>query len=324
MTLTAAGRAYLELLERSHAPNTMRTYYARMRTLEAAFGSTPLDEIDATRLVEWGLSHPVKPGTLRKLMQLLEALYDQAGLPSPVSQASKRIFSAASRTREHRCEERGELAHPVAAEEMGPLLEALPGPERDHVLLSYEAGLRPSEARGLRFGSIVWGRGTEDASRRLLVREQRYDDGTACALTKTGEERVVLISRRLRAFLLERYLAAGQDDSAYVLEERRGTTLRDNLAAACLECGIAPHRPKDFRDTYASLLLTEGVQLQWISHQLGHSDTRVTQRHYARWMTESYRQPWSVPEGYNPSDRLAQLDGWHSSTRAVPVADVSV
>jgi integrase len=38
------------------------------------------------------------------------------------------------------------------------------------------------------------------------------------------------------------------------------------------------------RDTFATLHLAAGVRLEWISKQMGHSSTTVTERHYARWL----------------------------------------
>ena len=46
---------------------------------------------------------------------------------------------------------------------------------------------------------------------------------------------------------------------------------------------IGHRSPKDLRATYGSWLLSLGVQLSYVSQQLGHSDVAVTARHYARW-----------------------------------------
>jgi integrase len=49
---------------------------------------------------------------------------------------------------------------------------------------------------------------------------------------------------------------------------------------------------KDLRDTFASQLLTAGVQLGYVSAQLGHADVAVTARQYARWIEDDhYREP---------------------------------
>lgn len=38
------------------------------------------------------------------------------------------------------------------------------------------------------------------------------------------------------------------------------------------------------RDTFATLSLDDGAPLEWISKQMGHASTLVTERHYARWL----------------------------------------
>ena len=46
--------------------------------------------------------------------------------------------------------------------------------------------------------------------------------------------------------------------------------------------GIGHRAMKDLRDTFASQLLTAGVQLGYVSMAHGHADVAVTARHYAR------------------------------------------
>jgi len=66
--------------------------------------------------------------------------------------------------------------------------------------------------------------------------------------------------------------------------------------------------PKDLRDTFASQLLTAGVQLGYVSCQLGHADVSVTARHYARWAGgDAYRSPLEVGEDEVPADLLSRL-----------------
>jgi len=56
--------------------------------------------------------------------------------------------------------------------------------------------------------------------------------------------------------------------------------------------GIGHRALNDLRDTFASQLLTAGVQLGYVSSKLGHSDVAVTARHYAKWAGgEMYRGP---------------------------------
>lgn len=67
--------------------------------------------------------------------------------------------------------------------------------------------------------------------------------------------------------------------------------------------------PKCLRDTFASQLLTAGVPLAYVSAQLGHAESSVTERHYARWIDrDGYRRPMEVYPGEVPADLLARLE----------------
>jgi hypothetical protein len=72
--------------------------------------------------------------------------------------------------------------------------------------------------------------------------------------------------------------------------------------------GVSGVRMKDLRDTFASQLLTAGVQLGYVSLQLGHSTVAVTAQHYARWVGEDeYRDPVHLEPDELPADVLAKL-----------------
>ncbi len=76
----------------------------------------------------------------------------------------------------------------------------------------------------------------------------------------------------------------------------------------CERAGIGKRALKDLRDTYACWLLAAGVQLGYVSQQLGHSDVELTARHYARWMGGAeYREPMELERGEVPADLLSRL-----------------
>ena len=65
---------------------------------------------------------------------------------------------------------------------------------------------------------------------------------------------------------------------------------------------------KDLRDTFASQLLTAGVQLGYVSQQLGHSNVATTADHYATWCGgDTYREPMQLEPGEVPADLLGRL-----------------
>ena len=83
--------------------------------------------------------------------------------------------------------------------------------------------------------------------------------------------------------------------------------------------GIGKRKPKDLRDTYASQLLTCGVQLGYISQQLGHAHADVTAQAYAKWCDRTaYRRPLEVRAGEVPADLLSRLGEAGTSGSSAP------
>ncbi len=173
----------------------------------------------------------------------------------------------------------------------------------------YEGGLRIGEALGLLWEDCWMGRDDTDATRHLKIQRQVDGNGRAIPLTKSGRTRQVAMSRRLRTMLLEYRMAQGRpEDSERVVGLARSTA-RKLLGTACKQAKLEPRKFKDFRDTFASLLVQHGISLTWVSMQLGHASVQTTQAHYARWLPrDGYTNPWQVPPGGVPTDLFAALD----------------
>ena len=124
------------------------------------------------------------------------------------------------------------------------------------------------------------------------------------------------LSRRLRTALRDLWLEAGQPEgSERILTRFHPRNYRTrHFDLVCSAAKIAGRTPKDLRDTFASQLLTAGVQLGYIGAQLGHADVATTARHYARWEgADAYRRPLEVAEGEVPADLLARIGDAHKS-----------
>lgn len=187
-------------------------------------------------------------------------------------------------------------------------------------LLMLDGGLRAGEVAGLRWADVAWGRDPGDLGRALLIRHAKAR-GRHDGAPKSGRERRVALSLRLRRALRDLWIAQGQPEGSQAVLPRfhpHNYQLR-HFDVVCKAAGLLGHTPKDLRDTFASQLLTAGIQLGYVSQQLGHADVAVTARHYARWAGgDSYRRPLEVGEGEVPADLLARLaeDSHHTPTTA--------
>ncbi len=64
-------------------------------------------------------------------------------------------------------------------------------------------------------------------------------------------------------------------------------------------------RPKDLRSTFASVLLSNGIPLKYVSMQLGHATVAVTEKSYAKWCHgDDYVDPVRLSPADLPADLL--------------------
>ncbi len=115
------------------------------------------------------------------------------------------------------------------------------------------------------------------------------------------------MSRRLRAALLEyrrerwdpspdEHVLKGINANNWRKREWRRITKRAGIVA----------RRKDLRDTFASVLISNGIPLKYVSRQLGHGKTDTTEKSYAKWChDDDYEDPVRLSPSELPADLLA-------------------
>lgn len=114
------------------------------------------------------------------------------------------------------------------------------------------------------------------------------------------------LSFRLRGALLALYRLKGEPSSEQLV--LRSSFQRREWTRIVKRAGIGDRAFKDLRDTFGSQLVSAGVPLPYVSHQLGHADVAVTARHYARWTGgDDYREPVRLLQGEVPADLFARL-----------------
>lgn len=135
---------------------------------------------------------------------------------------------------------------------------------------------------GCRYGELV----------TLEAGDFNADAGTlAIRTSKNGKPRHVVLTEEGQRFFA--HATAGKDGTAPVFTRENGGAWGKShqqrpLTAACKEAKIKPAiRFHDLRHTHGSALAMKGVPLAVIAAQLGHADTRMTERHYAH-LSPSY------------------------------------
>jgi integrase len=126
--------------------------------------------------------------------------------------------------------------------------------------------------------------GRKDALLNLTWHQVRFDSGEIWLGRKAGGKNraTVPMTKTLRAVLTQaRELA----QTEYVVEfaGRRVGSIKTAFNAACRRAKLADVTPHVLRHTAAVWMAGAGVPISKISQYLGHSDSRVTERVYARY-----------------------------------------
>lgn len=170
--------------------------------------------------------------------------------------------------------------------EIGKLLDASDDPAmRTLLALSVSAGLRQGEAVGLRWADL------DLATSRLRVRWQLGRDGKLVEPKTEQAKREVDLGPSLVAMLREHklrslrsqpgdYVFASADGSpfSYLRVSRTLRTISDG--AALNPDGTAKLRWHDLRHSAASALISAGLNVVYLSRQLGHANPSITLNTY--------------------------------------------
>jgi integrase len=144
-------------------------------------------------------------------------------------------------------------------------------------------GLRPEEWAALTFDDVDFRNRTVSVNKVWVKGSLRTDRGKTDSSFRT----VALQQRAIDALTP---LPRPIDGSALVFPAPGGGYIDLNnwrrrvWRRAMDKSGVRYRPPGKMRHTYATLALAAGATLDWIGHQLGHSDLRVTNKYYARYV----------------------------------------
>jgi integrase len=136
---------------------------------------------------------------------------------------------------------------------------------------------------GARYGELT----------RLQVGDFNASNGTVfIAVSKSGKPRHVVLTEEAQAFFTSLCAGRPADELMFLRDEVERRKLHDVAGAwgkseqarfmrdACEAGEVALASFHELRHTYASGLVNAGLPMAYVAAQLGHSDTRMTEKHY--------------------------------------------
>jgi integrase len=165
--------------------------------------------------------------------------------------------------------------------------------------------VRAALATGCRYGELI----------RLTVADFNPDSGTiGIRISKSGRSRHVVLTDEGRAFFAE--ITAGRGGDAIMLQRADGepwgkSHVARPMAAAVAAAKITPAVSfHTLRHSWASLATMAGIPLMIVAKNLGHTDTRMCEKHYSHlapsFVADAIRKSGPV-FGFKPDRKVTPL-----------------
>ena len=248
------------------------------------FGKYPISELKWLDIKKWIKKQPNTTKTLSNKISLLnqaldEAVDDEIITVNPLY-GKKFKGKIASK--------KNEIIDPCSTKEIRSILNSCDGQMHNLFTLAFFTGLRISEYIALTWNDIDW------ANNRLSVNKAMTQAAKVSGYPKTAaSNRWVKLSEEVINALKDQkqytYLQGQQIFHNPRLNKpwKGDQAIRKTAWTPILRKAEVRYRyPYQTRHTFASLAITSGENIGWVSKQMGHKDAGFTYRTYARFIDE--------------------------------------
>lgn len=274
MNFSEYARLYLSNKSYSWSASTRRTYQDVLEDyLDKIIGSRPIEDIlreDFDKIArvmhtDLGLSNSTITKTLSFTSNVLRYAVDN----------NRRTMAAPSPNCVKLPKTIKEEIDPLTPAELNAVLSALSEHDRPLFTCLAWTGARPNEMCALQWSDI-------DFDKNEIVISKGRVRGVEGS-TKTGKLRRISMPKIVKDTLLRL-----PRESSYVFLNKAGKPIDGHLdriwANASVKAGVK-HRPSyNLRHSFASIALSSGIPIAWLSQQLGHSNVLMTIQNYATFM----------------------------------------
>ncbi|MDQ1341001.1 MAG: Integrase [Campylobacterota bacterium] len=253
--------------------------------IQKQFGKKRLDQIKPSDLAVWQnrMLETLATKTVKTIRTVFNAVFDDAMKDEIIKRNPFTLIR--SPTGEEMREKK-----PFSLEEIDLILSNAPKSMKAFFAIGFFTGMRTGEIIGLRWSDIDY--------EENIIKVQRSRRQGIESLPKTKNSiRDVEILDTLKPFILEHQELSDDNKSGYVFETSFGRPFNttDKISywywrPLLKELDIPYRNLYQMRHTFASMMISEGEDILWVSNMLGHKDSSMTLQKYARYIKNTKKK----------------------------------
>lgn len=278
---------YLEICEtRNLSPSTIVGYKKCRRAL-SSLHIFPANELTPAALKTWIQSQKTTLKTIRNHLSFLRSSLDEA-ITDGVLQINPVSLVTASRYQSKKTENVSDyVVDPLTPAEVNALLTSAGKKQWENLFrFAIETGLRSSELCALRWRDIDFIQKTahvQNASVAGITKGTKTKAGTR-KVELTDEAMLALSSQK--AFTFMKDVTIFEDPKTEKAWASADAIRKKAWVPTLRKAGIRYRNPYQTRHTFATRLISCGVNLFWLAGQMGHKGPEMLFRHYGRYLIE--------------------------------------
>jgi len=297
--------------------STYTGYESSLRVrIYPVLGEVPVNQITRKMIRDLVLDLKGKKYSQGSLMTVRNAISGPLNEAVLSGLISENPFNGALKGLNRRKSESRDEINPYREEEVFAFLEVCGREYPEHFplfLTAFRTGLRMGELLALRWGKIDW----QGKTIRVDESFHLHEFGP----TKSGKVRTVDISEELFRVLSALHtqrkregLQMGLGGAVEFLFHRKGQpilqgTVRDIFRRIQARSKLREIRFHDIRHTFASILLSRGASILYVSKQLGHSRVSITLDIYGHWIPDENKKLVNLLDRAQPGATQTQPMG---------------
>ncbi|HGN9109175.1 site-specific integrase [Enterobacter hormaechei] len=278
---------YLVICEtRKLSPSTIGGY-KKCRSALSSLHIIPASELTPAALKTWVQSQKTTLKTIRNQLSFLRSSLDEA-VTDGVLQINPVSLLTASRYQSNKSDaESSYIVDPLSPAEVSALLTSTGNKQWENLFrFAIQTGLRSSELCALRWRDIDF------VEKTAHVQTASVSGVTKGTKTKAGTRKVELSEEAMIALNDQKPLSFMKDGCVFEDPKTNkpwagADAIRKKAWVPTLrKAGIRYRNPYQTRHTFATRMISRGVNLFWLASQMGHKGPEMLFRHYGMYLKE--------------------------------------